>query len=38
MYVYGACYFNVCCSDCVGSRGNFCCVAGVVDDGVLTLE
>ena len=28
MYVYGACLFYVCCSDC----GNVCCVAAVVED------
>ena len=25
MYVYGACCFYVCCSDCVGVCGNVCC-------------
>ena len=30
MYVYGACLFYVCCSDCVGVCGNVCCVAAVV--------
>ena len=34
MYVYGACLFYVCCSDCVGVCGNVCCVAtGVKDSG-----
>ena len=27
MYVYGACLFNVCCTDWVGVCGNVCCVA-----------
>ena len=35
MYVYGACLFFVCCSDCVGVCGNVCCVAAVVSLGVL---
>ena len=26
MYVYDACVFYVCCSDCVGVCGNVCCV------------
>ena len=30
MYVYGACLFYVCCSDCVGVSGNVCCVEAVV--------
>ena len=30
MYVYGACWFYVCSSDCVGVGGNVCCVAAVV--------
>ena len=33
VYVYGACLFYVCCSDCV----NVCCVAAVVKDGVFSL-
>ena len=37
MYVYGACLFYVCCSDCVGVCGNVCCVASVVKDSVLGL-
>ena len=28
MYIYGACVFYVCCSDCVGVCGNGWCVAG----------
>ena len=35
MYVYGACLFFVCCGDCVGDRGNVCCVTAVVKDCVL---
>ena len=31
MYVYGACLFYACCSDCVGVCGNVCCVATVVE-------
>ena len=31
MYVYGACLFYVCCSDCVGVCGNV-CVMDVRDD------
>ena len=31
MYVYGACLFFVCCSDCVGVCENVCCVAAVVE-------
>ena len=38
MYVYGACFLNVCCGDCVGVCGNVCCVAAVVKDSVLALE
>ena len=34
MYVYGACLFYVCCSDCVGVCVNVCCVAVVVKDSV----
>ena len=30
MYVYIACLFYVCCSDCVGVYGNVCCIVGVV--------
>ena len=37
MYVYGACLFYVCCSDCVGDSGNICCVAAVVEDSVFSL-
>ena len=33
MYVY-----VLCCSDCVGIRGNVCCAAAVVKDSVLALE
>ena len=29
MYVYGACLFYVCCSDCVEICGNVCCVMAV---------
>ena len=32
MYVYGAVYFYVCCSDCVGVCVNVCCVSAVVKD------
>ena len=35
MYVYGACLFYVCCSDCVGVCRNVCCVAAVVKKLVL---
>ena len=39
MYVYGACLFYVCCSDCVGVNGNVCCVAASVENSVfLALE
>ena len=38
MYVYGACLFYVCCSECVGVWGNVACVAIVVIDSVLALE
>ena len=38
MYVYGACLFYVCCSDCVRVCGNVCCVVGIVEDSVLVLE
>ena len=37
MYVYDACLFYVCCSDCVGVCGNVCCVASVVKDSVFSL-
>ena len=38
MYVYGACLFYVCCSDCVRVCGNVCCVAAVVKySGFLSL-
>ena len=37
MYVYGACLFYVCCSDCVGICGNVCCVAAVVKNTVFSL-
>ena len=37
MYVYGACLFHVCCSDCVGVCRNVCCVAAVVKNSVLSL-
>ena len=37
MYVYGACCFYVCCSDCVVVCGNVCCVAAVVKDSVFFL-
>ena len=37
MYVYGACFFYVCC-DCVGVCGNFWCVAAIVkNSGFLSL-
>ena len=35
MYVYGACLFYICCSDCVGVSGNICCVAAVVKNSVF---
>ena len=38
VYVYGACLFYVCCSDCVDVCGNVCCVAAVVKDSVLALD
>ena len=39
MYVYGACFLNVCCSDCVGVCGSVCCVASVVKNSVfIALE
>ena len=34
MFVYGACLFYVCCSDCLGVCGNVCCVAAVVKNSV----
>ena len=34
MYVYGACLFYVCCSDC-GVCWNVCCVAAVVKNSVF---
>ena len=34
MYVYGACFFYVCCSDSVGVCGNICCIAVVVKESV----
>ena len=37
MYVYGACLFYVCCSDCVGVCGNVCCVAAVVKNSFFSL-
>ena len=39
MYVYGACLFYVCCSDCLGVCVNVCCVVAVVEDSeLLALE
>ena len=38
MYLYGACLFYVCCSDCVRVCGNVCRVAAVVKNSVLALE
>ena len=35
MYVYGACLFYVCCSDCAGVSGKVCCVAAVVKNSVF---
>ena len=35
MYVYGACLFYVCCSDCMGVCENGCCVTAVVKDSVF---
>ena len=39
MYVYGACLFYVCCSDCGGGAvcENVCCVAAVVKESVFSL-
>ena len=37
MYVYGACLFYVCCSDCVGVCGNVCCIAAVVENSFFSL-
>ena len=38
MYVYGACLFYVCCSNCVWVCGNVCCVTAVVENsGFLSL-
>ena len=37
MCVYGACLFYVSCSDYVGVCGNFCFVASVVEDSVLSM-
>ena len=39
MYVYGACLFYVCCSDCEGVCGNVCGVAAIAKNSVfLALE
>ena len=39
MYYMAHVCFYVCCSDCVGVRGNVCCVAAIVKKGVfLALE
>ena len=35
MYLYGACLFYVCCSDCVGVCGNVSCVVVVVKASVF---
>ena len=35
MYVYGTCFFYVCCSDCVGVCGNVYYVAAVVKNSVF---
>ena len=37
MYVNGAFFLNVCCSDCVGDCGNVCCIAAVVKNSVFSL-
>ena len=37
MYIYCACLFFVCCSDCVRVCGNVCCVVAVVKDSVFIL-
>ena len=37
MYVYGACLFYICCSDCVVGCGNVCCVVAVVKNSVFSL-
>ena len=38
MYVYVACLFYVCCSDCVGVCENVCCVTAVVkNSGFISL-
>ena len=38
MYVYGACLFYVCCSNCVGVCGSVCYVAAVVKDSAWSVE
>ena len=35
MYVYGACLFYVCCSDCMGVCENGCSETAVVKDSVF---
>ena len=35
MHVYGACFFYLCCSDCVGVCGNVCCVVAVVKNSLF---
>ena len=35
MYVYGACLFYVCCSDCVAVCEKVCCVAAVVENSLF---
>ena len=37
MYMAHACFY-VCCSDCVGVRGNVCCVVAVVKNRFFFLE
>ena len=37
MYVYGACFLYVWCSDCVLVWGNVCCLAAVVEDIFFSL-
>ena len=36
MYVYDACLFYVCCSDCLLLCKNVCCVAAVVENSVFS--
>ena len=39
MYVYGACWFYVCCNDSMGVCRNVCCLVAVVKDSeFIALE